>query len=153
MKKSIITIMLLQLICGCVLAPKQSTPRLFAVSFNAGLLDQSKGEWVHQLVITACPASVYRIDKIPCDWSARSSSPSSFEVTCTLQSGHDSSATWDIRDLNNVVHLRISPEDVKDLELTAELYVTEGRSGPGRTILVDRGQINLKLVGSAPDWQ
>ena len=153
MNKSLITVMLLQLMCGCVQVPNQSTPRLFAVSFRAGLLDQSKGESVHRLVITACPASVYRIDKLPYDWSAVSSSPSSFEVTCTLQAGHDSSATWDIHDLNNVVYLRISPEDEKDLILTAEVYVTEGRSGPGRTISADKGQINLKPVGSAPDWQ
>jgi hypothetical protein len=152
MNKSVIAIvLLLQLTFGCVQMPKETVPRLYAVEFPSDLLDRNKGETVHQLIITASPASIYRIDKLPFDWSVAASSPSSSEVTCELRAGHDSSATWDIHDLNDVVYLRVNSEN--DLEITAELFVTEGRVGPGRTLSVDRGQISLKLMGTAPDWQ
>lgn len=133
--------------------PKKSEPMLFAICFRGDLLDKSKGETVHQLIITASPASIYRIDKLPYDWSATASSPSSFEVTCTLEAGHDSSATWDINDLSGVVYLRVDPEYKSDLKLTAQIFITEGRAGPGRTMVVDRGQMVLKLVGTAPNWK
>ena len=133
--------------------PKKSEPMLYAICFRGDLLDRSKGEVVHQLIITASPASIYRIDQLPYDWSVTASSPSSFETTCTLTAGHDSSATWDINDLSSVVYLRVDPDCVSILKLTAQIFVTEGSAGLGRTITVDRGQIVLKLVGRAPDWK
>ena len=122
-------------------AVSQASDQIFAVRFAKVALQ--KDETIARLVVTAAPTSVYRIDRLPYDWGVSASAPSSFEVTCTLNSSHDSSTVADLRELNDLICLRVPTGKRKRIELTAAIITTRGPTGSGRTITLRPEQIRL----------
>ena len=126
---------------GCTVIPKQHDDRLLAVRFVGNPLQ--KDEAISQLEITAYPASVYKIDHLPYDWDIYASFPLSFEVSCKMGSGHNSSSISDIHDLNDVIYLRVRADCMKDLKVTTQIWTTRGSAGDGRVVVLDSNQIQL----------
>src|SRR5690242_1007359 len=128
---------------GCASITGRSADKIYAIHFKTDPLDHNLREAIEQIEITASPASVYRIDRLPYDWSASASAPLSFEVKCELSDGHDSSAISDIHELNDVVFLRIASDAKADLKLEARIWITRGSEGAGRVVTLDANQLIL----------
>jgi hypothetical protein len=141
--KTLLSFLLILSAVGCASSSSRSPERIYAIRFQADPLDHKLREAIEQIEITASPASVYRIDKLPYDWSASVSIPLSFEVTCSLTCGHDSSAVSDVRKLSDVVFLRIATEARTDLKIKAKIWITRGSEGAGRVVALDASQIIL----------
>jgi hypothetical protein len=137
-------VLLLVLAMGCATAPSNHGAKILAVRFRTDPLDHKAEEAIEQVEISAWPASIYRIDKLPYDWCASASSPQSFEVRCSMGCGHLSSSISDIRALNDVVYIRVDSGSRKKLKVTARVWITRGPLGPGRIVTLESGQLALE---------
>ena len=145
MKHLLLCLISVLMFSACTSHRINSDERLISVRFKTDPLDHTLEEAIDQLEFTATPASAFKISRLPHDWSASFNSSSTHRVaTCSLTAEHASSALSTIRELDNVIFLRVAKADLPHLKVSAKIWTTRGPEGPGRIVTLDTHQFILK---------
>jgi len=132
------------LLTGCVTHIDQSPIHIVALRFRTDPLDHKAEEAIHQIEIRVRFASIYKINKLPSDWSAWAKNTTSEDGECSLNCAHECFSLINIRTFDDVIYLRVSDDDRNKVKVMARVWVTRGPLGPGRIVTLDEQQIILK---------
>jgi hypothetical protein len=126
---------------GCAQLPKDH--RVASLSFRNDPVDHRAEEAIEQIEIVAPSARVYRVGKMPIDWSAGVSGRQDGPVECTLSCAHQSFAEPDIHVFEGLVSFLVPESDALPAA-KVRLWITRGPLGPGRIIILSTNDFVLK---------
>ena len=108
-----------------------------AFRFRTDPLDHKAEEAIDQIEIRARFASIYKINKLPCDGNAGAKNTTRQDGECNLNCAHECFSLINIRTFDEVIYLRVADDNRNKVKVTARVWITRGPLGPGRLVTLD----------------